>query len=371
MRFDISSKIKVKSVLFLIILLFVFTECSEKRKYNYINYKKLGKPSHTIKLRSTVFNKNKFDVYQPSNLEIVDNYLILLDTKADKMIKIIDLNSNELLKSFGRKGQGPDEFISVAQIIPSQKETNSFWIYDLFTRNLKKFNIKAILNDNFYPEKIIRISSEKSGVPTQIIFTPEDKIFGVGFFLKRRISIYDMSGNYIRGIGRVPFILKDERFASQHSHGFTGHFIFKEKFKEIYIATRYGSIIEKYDIDGNLISTLYGPELFFPQYSIVPTGQSYTMTYTEKTRFGYIDIQYNEKMDKLFLLYSGRYKYNKKNENINPNFGNTVYVLNSKDTVVEKLELDKEIFGMRISDDCSLLYGLTGTEILIFPIGKK
>lgn len=95
------------------------------------------------------------------------------------------------------------------------------------------------------------------------------------------------------------------------------------------------------------------------------------MTYNKKTRFGYIDIQYNEKMDKLFLLYSGRSKYNKKNENINPNFGNTVYVLNSKDTVVEKLELDKEIFGMRISDDCSLLYGLTGTAILIFPMGKK
>jgi len=35
------------------------------------------------------------------------------------------------------------------------------------------------------------------------------------------------------------------------------------------------------------------------------------------------------------------------------------------------LELDKEIFRMRIPDDCSVIYGLTGTEILIFPIGKK
>jgi hypothetical protein len=367
MRLILSSKIKVKSVLFLIIFLFVFTECSDKRKYNYINYKKLGRPSHTIKLRSSKFNNNNFDVYQPSNLEIVDNYLIMLDTKADKMIKIIDLNSNELLKSFGRKGQGPDEFISVGQIILSQKDINTFWIYDIFMRSLKKFDLKAILNDNFDPEKIISISSEKSGVPTQLTITHENNIFGVGFFFKHRISIYDMSGNYIKGMGRVPFILKDEGFASHHSHGFIGNFIFKEKFREIYIATRYGSIIEKYDIDGNLISTLYGPELFFPQYSIVPSGQSYSMTYNKKTRFGYIDIQYNEKMNKLFLLYSGRYKH----ENINANFGNTIYVLNNKDNVEEKLELDKEIFRMRIPDDCSVIYGLTGTEILIFPIGKK
>ena len=356
-----------KSLLYLIVFLTIYTGCSDKfGKYNYINYKKLKRPNNTVKLRSTVVNK--FEIYRPSRLEIIGNYLLLADTKADKMIKIIDLKSYELLKSFGSKGQGPDEFIGVSQIIPDQKDNNTFWIYDVSTRNLKKFNISTVLNNDSYLEEIIRISSENSGIPTQLIFAPDNKILGVGLFFKGRISIYDMSGGYIRSIGKIPVILENERFASQHSHGFIGNFIFKDRSREIFIATRLGSIIEKYNIYGNLISTFYGPDLFFPEYKIVPAGEYYTMTYNNKSRFGYLDICYNKKLDRLFLLYSGEYQYNK--ENNRPNFSNIIYILDNKETIVEQIELDKEIFQMNISDDGSTIFGLSETEILKFEYNK-
>lgn len=357
-----------KSLLYLIIFLTIFTDCSDKfGKYDYINYKKLKRPDNTVKLRSTVVNK--FEIYRPSRLEIIGNYLLLADTKADKMIKIIDLKSYELLKSFGSKGQGPDEFIGVSQIIPDQKDNNTFWIYDVSTRNLKKFNIITVLNNDSYLEEIIRISSENSGIPTQLIFAPDNKILGVGLFFKGRISIYDMSGGYIRSIGKIPVILENERFASQHSHGFIGNFIFKDRSKEIFIATRLGSIIEKYNIDGNLISTFYGPDLFFPEYKIVPAGEYYTMTYNNKSRFGYLDIRYNKELDRLFLLYSGKYQFNK--EKSKANYGKTIYVIDNKETIVEQIELDKEIFQMNISDDGSTIFGLSETEILKFEYNKK
>lgn len=349
------------------IFLFMFTECSDKfRKYEYINYKKLKRPDYTVKLCSTVVNK--FDI-DPSTLEIINNYLILAESRSDKRIKIIDSKSNELLKSFGGKGQGPDEFIGVSQIIPDQKDNNIFWIYDISTRNLKKFNIHNVLNNDSYPEEIIRLPSEKSGIPSQLIFTPDNKILAVGLFFKGRISIYDMRGGYIRSIGKIPVTLKNERFAAQHSHGFIGQFIFKEKSKEIFIATRLGSIVEKYSIDGNLISTFHGPDSFFPEYEIVPAGEYYTMTYNNKSRFGYLDIRYNKELDRIFLLYSGKYRYNK--ENSEANFGNTIYVLDNKDKISEQIELDKEIFQMNISDDGSTIFGLSETEILKFEYNKK
>jgi len=361
-------KLHGMSILFLIISLIIFTGCSDKfEKYNYINYKKLKRPNNKVKLHSTVVNK--YIIYRPSSIAIINNYLLLIDVKADEMIKINDLKSYKLLKSFGRLGQGPSEFIGASQIIPDQKDKNMFWIYDITARKLKKFIINKILNDNSDPVKIIRIKGEK-GNPFRIVVTKDNKILGTGNFFKGRISIFNMSGDFIRSVGKIPVIFKNERFASQHSHGFTGKFIFKNESKEIFIATRHGAIVEKYNIgNGKLISTYYGPDSFFPEYKIEPAGQYYTMTYNKKTRFGYIDICYNKKLDRLFLLYSGKYQYNK--ENKKANFSNIIYALDNKGTIIEQIELDREIFQMTISDDGSTFFGLSETEILKFEYNKK
>jgi aspartate 1-decarboxylase len=352
----------------LIISLIVCTGCSNQSgKYNYINYKELKRPNNKVKLHSTVVNT--YEIYYPGSITIINNYLLFIDHKADKIIKINDLKSYKLLKSFGRLGQGPSEFIGASQIIPVQKDKNIFWIYDISKQELKKFNINKVLNNESNPEKIISMKGG-NGTPTQLIFTPDNKILGIGFFFKGRISIYNMSGDFIRSVGKIPVILKNERFASQHSHGFTGKFILKNKSKEIFIATRHGAVVEKYNIEnGKLISTFYGPDSFFPEYKIVPAGEYYTMTYNKKTRFGYLDICYNKKLDRLFLLYSGEYQYNKENKKANSS--NIVYVLDNKGTIIEEIELDKEIFQMTISDDGSTIFGHTESEILKFEYNNK
>lgn len=360
---------KNKSILLLLFFIFLFIECSCKhKKYTYSNYQKLKISDKTIKLHATVVNN--FDIYFPSTSSIINNYFVLVDSKADKLIKIIDLKSNELLKSFGSRGQGPDEFIGAREIITDPNDKNFFWIYDISTRNLKYYNINNILNNNFYPEEIIRISTENSGVPAQLIICPDKTMLGVGLFLKGRISIYGTSGNFVRSIGKFPVILKNEEFAAQHSHGFSGNFAYKDISKEIYIATRLGTIVEKYSLDGKLISTFHGPDSFFSEYDIVPAGQYYTMTYNKNTRFGYLDICYNKKLDRLFLLYSGKYQFSKDNKKLG-NFGNIVYVLDNKDAIVEQIELDKDIFQMTISDDGSTLFGLSEKEILKYEHTNK
>ena len=355
-----------KKLICLFVFLSIFMNCSDKsRNYNYTNYIELKKPDKTIQLQSTVVNK--YDLYAPSNIQIIDQYILLIDTKADKIIKVISLKTNELLASFSNLGQGPSEFISASQIIPDQKTNINFWIYDVSTRNLKKYNIDNILNGNSFPEEIMRITSEGSGVPFHIIFA-DNKIFGTGYFNKGRISIYDEQGKYIRSIGKIPVVLKNERFAAQHSHGFEGNIVIKEKTEEIYLATRLGTIVEKYSIAGELISTFRGPNSYFPEYDIVPVREYYTMTYNKKSRFGYIDICYNKILDRLYLLYSGRYQYG--NENERSYMGNTIYVLDKKDTIVENIELDKDIFQMVVSNDGSTIFGLSEKEVLKYEYKK-
>jgi hypothetical protein len=285
----------------------------------------------------------------------------LADIKADRLINIIDLNSNELKISFGVRGQGPDEFISISQIIPDPNSKDRFWIYDISTLKLKCYNIANILSHNFYPEKMINISS-KNGFPSKLIILPDKKILATGLLLEGRIIFLDMSGDIVKIIGRIPLIFKNKRFAPHHSNGFIGEIAYREASKEIYLATMYGSIIEKYNMDGNLVSTFLGPDSFFPDYDIVPAGEGYTMTYNKNTRSGYLDIKYNKKMDKLFLLYSGKKKFSE--DGRLQGGGRIIYVLDSKDTFVEQIELDKDIYQIWISDDCSTILGLSDKEVL-------
>ncbi len=141
------------------VLFFFAASSNEFRKYKYVNYKKLKRPNKIVNLCSTVINK--FEIYMAEPLQVLSNYLIFEGFKADKMTKLIDLRTNELLKSFGSKGQGSDEFISLWQIIRDKIDRDSFWICYITAKNLKKFDIKNILASIFYPEKIVGMPSEK------------------------------------------------------------------------------------------------------------------------------------------------------------------------------------------------------------------
>ncbi|MGB9765628.1 MAG: BF3164 family lipoprotein [Candidatus Saccharicenans sp.] len=352
---------KTSILLFLSIVLFVvFVENSCKyKKYNYTNYQRLKSPDRVIKLKSS--EVNKFELLWPTEFAVIDNYLILVDKKGDKLINIIDLNSDELKICFGGQGQGPDEFVSISQIIPDPNLKDRFWIYDISTLKLKCFNISNVLDHNFYPEKMIDISSRK-GFLTQLILFPDQRMVGTGLLLEGRVAFLNPSGDIVRVIGKIPVIFKNERFAPHHSHGFLGNIAYKERTQEIYLATRYGSIIEKYNMDGKTVSTLIGPDLFFPDYDIVPAGEGYTMAYNKNTRDGYLDIKYNRKMDELFLLYSGKKKFSKDGKL--EGGGRIIYVLDNKDKFVEQIELDKDIYQIWISDDCSIILGLSDKRVL-------
>ncbi len=360
------SFVKTLKLTVIAILLFLNTACADNNaKYNYVNYQDLFEPKISVNLASSVFNR--FEISFASRFAVVNDYLIVADSKADELIKVIDNQTGELLKSFGGQGQGPMEFISIFQILPDSNEENKFYIIDMSARNLKWFDLHRILNDDFHPEQIFSLASGFDGIPINFNITREKEFPAVGLFHDCRLSVLSLPDGPMRKIGKHPLrVQKDQVLAPQHAHGFIGNVAFKNKTREAYIATRHGSIVEKYNIDSGTMTTLIGPDSFFPDYDIVPAGQYHTMTYNKKTRYGYLDVCYNEHRDRLFLLYSGKMRYGERNER--PYLGSTVYVLDGRDTIVEKFRLDTEIGAIGISKDGSVLYGLTETDVIKFQL---
>ena len=355
-------KPKSKIVIILIFSSIFLVSCSNKfSRYNYKNLQQLETPVVKKELSSTVIiSKEKNN--DLGDFNIVGRYIVLCDRKSKEMIKIFDLESRKLLKLFGRKGQGPSEFVTPPFVI-RDADDNYFWAYDMTASRIKRFSLTKILNDNFTPETIVKFKDE---IPTKIIMSSENKFFASAITTKGRIFEYDKNGKIIKIIGELPVKLKDERFAKQHSHAFTGKIIYKEKTKELFFATTFGSIIERYDSEsGKLLTTYYGPELFFPEYMIVPVGPYYRMEYNNKTRWGYVDVDYNKKTDEIYLLYSGIYFFNEKGRSNHGAYTNKIYVMNNKGELTKELLLDRKIHKIHLSDKGEL-YGATEDEIVKF-----
>ena len=355
---------KIKLIFFVSVI--VLSGCKENN--NYINYFKLNNFEKQTKLFATKIIESGINF--PYTMEIFGKYFIIYDLKSVKQIKIIEIESHKLLNSFGCQGQGPGEFISPSVIFRDKKDNNAFWIFDMPAMRLSKFNIYKILNDDFLPETIIVLPIEKCGYVNHLLMTPDEQFLGVGFFTKGRIAAYNMDGSFIRSIGKVPTYSGNDKFAMHHSHGFTGRIVYRNKSKEMFVATQLGTVIEKYNISGNLIATFIGPDSFSPEYDIVQAGSGLTMSYNNKTRFGYLDICYNENLDRLFLLYSGKHQFVKNRSN-RAYIGNIIYVIDENGVVTTRYNLDEEIHHMCISDDGSLLIGLSEEAIYKFNLNDQ
>ncbi len=114
----------------------ILSGCSGKfSKYNYTNYIKLKEPPKVSKLHPTPLMKG---VNFLVDLEVMGKYLVFVDMKAENAVKIFDINSHKVLASFGKKGQGPGEFVGSPSITRDPQNENNLWLYDLSARSLKK-----------------------------------------------------------------------------------------------------------------------------------------------------------------------------------------------------------------------------------------
>ncbi len=336
-----------------------------KAKSNCTDVQNLLDPSNEIRLEAK--QMNVAGIAFPQYFEIIGNHCVIIDTKADEFLKLVNMKSNEFLKSFGRKGQGPGEFVYAASILPDRGDKGCFWIYDSQLRRLSKFSIQSLLHDQCLPEKIVKLQPANGGYINQMKIIPGGQLLGVGLFSKGRIAVYAQNGEFIKTIGRLPVEPEKEGQAVNYSHAFMGSMAYRDNSREIFVATRLGTIIEKYDMTGIMKATYIGPEAFFPEFDRVQTGEGVTITYNEKTRNGYLDICYSKKWDKLFLLYSGKYKFDKEGK-IQDAGGDIVYIMDSCGAIENKLKLNREIYQLRISDDGRVMYGSSDAGLIQFEM---
>jgi hypothetical protein len=147
------------------ILIFLLFSCNNNSNNNskviYVN------ELDSIKLHGE--NIRIKGIYRPSSIFILDTFLIIVSLDNEYCLHIFNANTFELIKKYGRKGRGPDEFMDPVltwQRIADTHDGKTLLIYDSKRRRLSEINIMDLLSDSkkgikseVLPKEMINVSN--------------------------------------------------------------------------------------------------------------------------------------------------------------------------------------------------------------------
>lgn len=137
-------------------LFFVFfISCKNERNTDYFSTDtQIISQSQSIKLTGTPLIN---DLIGTSNIEIVDNLIVLISPRNEKIFKVFDLEGN-FKGDFGLRGQGPNDLLNCRPT--GQKDIANeeafIWVNDISNSSLKKVNLsKSILEQQLLVESAL------------------------------------------------------------------------------------------------------------------------------------------------------------------------------------------------------------------------
>lgn len=283
----------------------------------------------------------------PGDLAIIGSYLVLLDGFAGPSFHVFRISDGKLLKSLGRKGQGPGEFIGPASIDPAPNTESKFWIFDITVCRLTHVNLDDVLADERdLGKRVLLLVSP--GAPTHPIWINENLTISPGFFVQGRFGHYGADGEILRTVGDTP--PGDDRIpAVVRQHAYTGTFQPNAQRTLFALATRYADRIEIYAADGTLIAVAQRPVGFEPVYELAERSGRPVLGGRSDTRFGYIDVTTTD--GRIFAVFSGRTRGEGE-----ANFGNVVHVFDWNGCLLEVLELDSKVVDIAVDANSWTLY---------------
>lgn len=329
----------------------------DHERYTYERFQPLKPTGQPNSLLATPWTA-KSELFFPTKFLPLSEHMLIHDVKAETMLQLFSLDGQHIC-SWGRQGQGPEEFASIAQLLRGY-EPGSFWVWDMNARHIKLFALSDVLAGRYAPRKDLTLESAH-GFPARISRVLDDHFLASGpFSLGRLVRYSQIDGQFQGLIGSIP-VSDPGLHPRAHSAAFDGFSAFDERANVILLATMFGSLIERYDLNGQPLDTLIGPHHFFPDYRVVvdPQGVDH-MVRNPSMREGYLDLDYHAESATFYALYSGE-EWQKNRYTVN---GRTILVLDSSGQIKEHLRSERDFFEIEVADN-GTLYALADEGIFV------
>lgn len=332
--------------LFVILLLIIncFLSCSDKGDKNleekFKRSKELNHEVVTIK-DNEIYSK----IYK---LLINKNHLIAYDYNGEYFFSLTDINSDDIIARFGKKGQGPNEILMMPQTLTLIGDI--LYFYDLNQKSL--FSINCSNGSNYIPQKIIDFDKNKKIM--SVLPIADKKYVALGGFDNGRYLLLDENGHEISCYFDYPNFEGDELFTNLHKAlAFQGSIMRRPDGKRFFFAAQDSELFEI--IEMNEIDKLN--KVFSFQGEIAKFGKEgdgiNTAGAPKKKESKMFFIDANCTQNYIYLLYSNKVIGNNL---FNAFRSNKILVFDWNGKPVTSLHLDIEVSYIAIDENDKNLY---------------
>jgi len=279
----------------LLILIFFQLGCGNKESTG------VWKDVTNVDLKGTVFETD--DLTLPVRIVVSKaNNLMAIINRGGMMVSLYKLSDGAHVKSFGRQGDGPGEFLNVGNV--QFLEGGKVAVLGTAKKKFSMYSLSSLYEDeNPMPFKTINLGS---GNITQPQFLGKDLIADTRFNYDPdsigRLNFFNTEGKNIKVTGSYPET-NVEMSPVHLTQSYNSFWDNDEASKRIVLSHTYTDMIEVYDTEGSLINRVSGPDYFAPNLGERKVGEGSMFAPIKGSKVGYFANRVGPKG--ILALYSG------------------------------------------------------------------
>jgi len=269
----------------------------------------------------------------PTRLVVVGDELVVLDRYRHEALLSMDRRTGEVLRSFGRRGQGPVELWGPFAVVA---DSGGVVVLDVSMNRLT--SLRTVPNAPSYRVSELRLLATET--PVLDVAPIEDGRFLVlGLNPARPLARLDVDGR-IQRLTRSP--PDDTRRITRPVEAMQGVLRAAPDRRRFVRTRRFASLIEILDGEGAIVAMARGPESFDSAVS------------GAEIRFGYLDAVAHEVG--FLALYSGRTRASHPGA---ANYGSQIHAFNWEGELEAVHHLDHDLIAIAWSERDRLVYAIT------------
>ena len=347
-------------IVVLVVEIFLITACQQQ---DDVSMQEFDKSFVVKQLKGRQLFTERLMLGQPFLMHCVDSNLVIYDNIADSLFTMIDLRHEDgRIWSFGRKGQGGNEFLQVFSLARMPSDS-LLGIYDCFKHELVQVNLHDIKRGI----EEYSLVKKDSLLSTKVYATRFNSFVGMGFYDNNMLTLTDPHGA-VAYWGEYPYRDQQERSISNRLRGmaYQGTLCMNPSLDKLVYAVRSAPIFSIYSVDSVKIEETYHFAGGYPEYRPEENENEFSAPVSAHCKQAFLAAYATDSY--IYLLYSGKSFADSKLEAFQ---GNSIYRIKWDGKPDFKFELDYPIKNFCVDDQDKIIYAIAEkgeTELLRFSI---
>lgn len=308
--------------------------------------KKQHSKTEIINLRhQPIWNDNEILLGTPRLFVLRDSVMIVGDFKTDSLFHYINRDNN--IKSFGKRGQGPKEFLFPSSLY-AYSQSDSFCLFDAN---------KRLVSSLKFSDTIATFNPLYKTFPYNhymVIPVNNSNYVSAGIYQDAYLYLLDNMGNPIYKYDCFPYRNDIEKNLDKTvlSQAYMGTATTNKDGNKLVFVTGFSKIISFFEIDKQKIILKKEVVEGYPDYEFNKETVKYKGI-SRTSPSGFLSVTSSERY--VYALYSGK---NYKEHGLDINYGNSIFVYDWNGNLIREIQMDISASQIRIDSKDHFIYAL-------------